>query len=164
MKKLLRGMGIGLFLAGAAFTILDFMDEPLSQGTNKTQETEIAELKQQLADANEEIASLQTSSPSPGKASQKEDEDTTEQAPSSNKEDSEKSTAISGTIYIYEGVSLYDIGKQAEDAGIIANARELELFLSKPEYSRSIQKGQFELNSDMSIEEMAKTLTGKKAD
>lgn len=164
MKKLLRGMGIGLFLAGAAFTILDFMDEPLSQETNKTQESEIAELKQQLADANKEIASLQTSSPSPGKESQKEDEDTTEQAPSSNKEDSEKSTATSGTIYIYEGVSLYDIGKQAEDAGIIANARELELFLSKPEYSRSIQKGQFELNSDMSIEEMAKTLTGKKAD
>ncbi len=160
MKKLLRGMGIGLFLAGATFTVLDYMGEPLSQGTAKNEQKEIAELKRQLTDANKEIASLKASSLSPGEISPQ-DEETAEQTSSANKEDTEKSTTVSGTIYIYEGVSLYDIGKQAEDAGIIPNGRELELFLSKPEYSRSIQKGQFELNSDMSMEEMARTLTGK---
>ena len=69
---------------------------------------------------------------------------------------------MTGTIYIYESVSLYDIGKQAEDLNIIKNGRELELFLAKPEYSRSIQIGAFELSSDMTLEQMAKILTGKK--
>ncbi len=162
MKKLLRGMGIGLFLAGAVLTVLDFMDLPLSKETNTAHEKEIAALQQQLAEANKEIASLKVS---PQATTQKEEEKTTQQSASADQESTEEAAAaVTGTIYIYEGVSLYDIGKQAEDAGIIKNSRELELFLSKPEYSRSIQKGQFELNSHMTIEEMAKTLTGKSTD
>ena len=161
MKKLLRGMGIGLFLAGALFTVLDVSDEPL---TEERAEEEIAELQRQLADANEEIASLKEAASPTEEAKEGQNEATVGQASPPNQAGDGKSKAISGTVYIYEGVSLYDIGKQAEDAGIIANSRELELFLSKPEYARSIQKGQFELNSDMSIEEMAKTLTGKSAD
>ncbi|KGR81575.1 hypothetical protein [Lysinibacillus odysseyi] len=163
MKKLLRGIGIGLFLAGAALTVLDLMDSPLSQESNAINEKEISALQQQLADANKEIASLKAAS-TPSATAQNESEKAAEQEPSANKPETAEPTAISGTIYIYEGVSLYDIGKQAEDAGIIANGRELELFLSKPDYSRSIQKGQFELSSTMTLEEMAKTLTGKKPD
>lgn len=161
MKKLLRGMGIGLFLAGAALTVMDFMDLPLSEETNTANEEEIAALQQQLAEANKEIASLKASLTA---TTQKEEEKTAQQSSSAEQESTEEEAAVTGTIYIYEGVSLYDIGKQAEDAGIIKNSRELELFLSKPEYSRSIQKGQFELNSHMTIEEMAKTLTGKSTD
>lgn len=161
MKKMLRGMGIGLFLAGALFTVLDFSNEPL---TEEKAEEEITELQRQLADANEEIASLKEAASPTEEAKVGQSEPTVEQASPANQAENGESKAVSGTIYIYEGVSLYDIGKQAEDAGIIANSRELELFLSKPEYARSIQKGQFELNSDMSIEDMAETLTGKKAD
>ena len=69
---------------------------------------------------------------------------------------------ISATIYIYENMSLYSIGQQIEDEGIISNGRELELYLSKPEFARSIQKGAFDLSSDMTIEQIANILTGKK--
>ena len=159
MKKLLRGMGIGLFLAGALFTIVDVSDGPPAE-----EEKEIAALQRQLAEANEELASLKEAASPQEKAKEEEDGPADEQSPPANQAEAEKAKATVATIYIYEGVSPYDIGKQAEDAGIIANSRELELFLSKPEYARSIQIGQFELNSGMSIEEMAKTLTGKKVD
>ena len=79
-----------------------------------------------------------------------------------NTEPSSEENVRHGTILIYEGVTLYDVGKQAEDAGIIENGRELELYLSKPEYARSLQIGQFDLHSTMTLEQMAKILTGKK--
>ena len=71
-----------------------------------------------------------------------------------------KEDVVSATIYIYENMSLYSIGQQVENEGIISNGRELELYLSKPEYSRSIQKGAFDLSSDMTIEQIAKILIG----
>ena len=38
----------------------------------------------------------------------------------------------------------------------------MELFLAKPEYAKYIQIGQFDLNSSMTIEEIANIITGKK--
>jgi len=45
--------------------------------------------------------------------------------------------------------------------GIIKNAVEMELFLAQPEYARSIQIGQYQVNSSMSIEEIANLITRK---
>ncbi|MED3762914.1 hypothetical protein [Ureibacillus terrenus] len=45
--------------------------------------------------------------------------------------------------------------------GIIQNAVEMELFLAQPEYARSIQIGQYEVNSSMSVDEIANLITGK---
>ena len=40
-------------------------------------------------------------------------------------------------------------------------AVEMELFLAQPEYARSIQIGQYQVNSSMSIEEIANLITRK---
>ena len=164
MKKTLRGIGIGLFLAGATFTIIQQFDQPLSQ--EKAYKKEIKELEQQLAEAKEQLTNLElsTSITEDGQGNT----ENTEEQPVTNQKDSPEQlpeeNIVYGTILIYEGVSLYDIGKQAEDAGIIENGRELELYLSKPEYARSLQIGQFELHSAMTLEQMAKLLTGKKVE
>ena len=81
---------------------------------------------------------------------------------STDTKETKKDDVISATIYIYENMSLYSIGQQVENEGIISNGRELELYLSKPEYSRSIQKGAFDLRSDMTIKQIATILTGTK--
>ena len=169
MKKTLRGIGIGLFLAGAVFTMTQQFDEPISQERASKYEKQITDLEQQLAKAQEQLTSLETS-PTTANTSEDEKETTnntqkqqvTEQI--DNTEQSSEENVVHGTILIYEGVTAYDIGKQAEDAGIIENGRELELYLSKPEYARSLQIGQFELHSTMTLEQMAKILTGKKVE
>ena len=158
MKKTLRGIGIGLFLAGALFTLLGRIDQPISEEKTSTYKEKITQLEQQLADANEQITRLQDPTTDEPIEITSEEKDNT-QANETKDED-----LVYGTVMIYEGVSLYDIGKQAEDAGVIKNGRELELYLAKPEYSRSIQKGHFELHSGMTLEQMAKTLTGKKVE
>lgn len=169
MKKTLRGIGIGLFLAGAAFTMIQQFDEPTSQEKASTYEKQITDLEQQLAKAQAKLPNIETSlaiintpeeEQEPTNNTKK--QQVTEQL--DNMEPSSEENVAHGTILIYEGVTLYDVGKQAEDAGIIENGRELELYLSKPEYARSLQIGQFDLHSTMTLEQMAKTLTGKKVD
>ena len=169
MKKTLRGIGIGLFLAGATFTVIQQFDEPISQEKASTYKKEIKDLEQQLAEAKEPLTNLETSAPITDtiEAKQENTNNTKEQQATKqidNTEHSSEENGVYGTILIYEGVTAYDIGKQAEDAGIIENGRELELYLSKPEYARSLQIGQFELHSDMTLEQMAKILTGKKVE
>ena len=175
MKKTLRGIGIGIFLVGALWTAFETFFP-------SNAEQEIALLKQQLQDSENKVKHLQetaqvtpeqtTDEQSTDKAEQPTDAKTpneepvaeekpAEEAPAPTEEQPAANDVVTGTILIYENVSLYDIGKQAEDAGIVENGRELELYLYKPEYSRSIQIGQFELSSDMTLEQMAKILTGK---
>lgn len=169
MKKTLRGIGIGLFLAGATFTVIQQFDEPISQEKSSTYKKEIKDLEQQLADAKKQLTNLETSAPitdtiedQQGPTEKTEEQQATEQIDDT--EQSSEENGVYGTILIYEGVTAYDIGKQVEDAGIIENGRELELYLSKPEYARSLQIGQFELHSAMTLEQMAKILTGKKVE
>lgn len=169
MKKTLRGIGIGLFLAGATFTVIQQFDEPISQEKASTYKKEIKDLEQQLVEAKEQLTNLETSAPITAtvEAKQENTNNTKEQQATEQIDDTEQSSeknGVYGTILIYEGVTAYDIGKQVEDAGIIENGRELELYLSKPEYARSLQIGQFELHSAMTLEQMAKILTGKKVE
>lgn len=159
MKTSFRAFGIGLFIAGASFTLYEKFGpitatQDVSQYEEKLEayEQQIESLEQQLQKENKVDSS--TNEPK-NKDSKKEQLNDT--AP-------DEQDVITRTIYIYENMSLYEIGQQIEAEQIVTNGREIELYLSKPEYSRSIQKGAFELRSDMTVDEIAKTLTGKKLD
>lgn len=149
MKQSIRAFGIGLFIAGALFTFLGSkLDDTAKSEDVSSYKEQIKELEQQLtAVTSVEAENAPVTS------------DTTTDTVVTKENNTD---IITGTVYVYEGMSLYDIGKQVEDLGVVQNGREVELYLSKPEYSRSIQKGVFDLHSDMTIEEISKTLTGKK--
>lgn len=163
MKSFFRTVGITLFLVGTLLTIGYKLELPFMTMTHnepsQEQTATITRLNDELKKAHEQIASLEK------KVAEGEQQSTKEREATEAKKDattSDKGKVQKGTIYIYEAISLYDIGKQVEDLGILANGRELELYLSKPEYARSIQKGQFDLDSSMTLEQMARILTGKK--
>ena len=162
MKSSLRAFGIGLFVAGASIAIVD-----LPSIDTESKQNDIAQYKQQLKEYEDQIALLneqldkQTSNTDKESENQSAEKTNNSEDSSLNEETANTQDVTEATIYIYEDVSIYTIGQQAEDLGIVSNGRELELFLSKPDYARSIQKGAFELNSDMTIKEMAKVLTGQ---
>lgn len=154
MKSSLRAFGIGLFVAGASMAVFDQLpsdsvgkENPAYEKQLKEYEKQIAKLTKQVEEQNSDSTEEQTNG-----SSEKE-------TPA--KEGDTKTDVVEATIYIYENVSIYTIGQQAEDLGIVTNGRELELYLSKPEFARSIQKGAFDLRSDMTIEEIAQVLTGQ---
>ncbi|WP_332646747.1 hypothetical protein [Lysinibacillus sp. 54212] len=162
MKKSLRAFGIGIFLAGASFTVYEKFESPLSDKQKAEYKEEIKDLNEALKEANDKLEKLQDVPKNQQDNSDEQPEKTSNTSNDETGQQKQTDDIVYGSIYIYEGVTLYDIGKQAEDAGVVQNGRELELFLYKKEYARSIQKGQFDLSSNMSIEEIAKIITGKK--
>ena len=157
MKQSIRAFGIGLFIAGALFTFLG------SKLDDTAKSEDVSSYKEQIKELEQQLTAATTVEADNVPANTKPKDNKTVASPAdtvvTNENDSD---IITGTVYVYEGMSLYDIGKQVEDIGVVENGREVELYLSKPEYSRSIQKGVFDLHSDMTIEEISKTLTGKK--
>ena len=168
MKLQLKYLGIGFFLAGAIFSVSSHFSIPFLSAEEKQVKTDTAlkkELEQsqvEIKELKEQIAKLEASHTEDQSSTDEGEKEATNDTNSSSEQTA--STIVEATIYIYEDLSLYDIGKQAEDLKLVKNGRELELFLSKREYARSVQKGQFDLNSSMTIEEIANIITGKKKD
>lgn len=179
MKFLLKYVGIGLFLAGLLFTVnskFDLIASGLTTDSSAEQalankEREIEKLRKQVKELNAELNHAKTddtknkednaAANNNNKDSSKNNSNTNDFSDKNTSAEKEKDV-VKATVIIYENMSLYEIGQQVEDLKLIENGRQLELYLSKPEYSRSVQKGSFELSSDMTIEEMANILTAKK--
>lgn len=161
-RTFFRAFGIACFLIGMLIFFIDRYDFPISlsnsENTTKNQQDEVDKLKKQLKDANKQIEKLQKQLKDDEKKDEasKTTDDTTDTA-----KDSEQDTVVKGTLYIYSGLSIFDVAKKLKEMGIIENSVEMELFLAQPEYSRSLQIGQYELDSSMSIEEIANIITGK---
>lgn len=161
MKKSMRAFGIGIFLTGAVIAGYDQFFPDQQTADMRALEKQIKQYEQQIEALNEQLAHQESSETT--ETNEKEEPAVhTESVKDSKKSTESSKDVLEATIYVYENVSIYTIGQQTEDLGIVENGRELELFLAKPEYARSIQKGAFDLRSDMTIEEIAKILTGKK--
>ena len=162
MKSSMRAFGIGIFLAGASVSLYNQFAPTVEVKEQKTYEQQIKKYEAKIAELEKQLEQTSETNEGETKEATNTKTDSTEIEQIKESTDSKKDdNIVSATIYIYEDMSLYSIGQQVEDEGIISNGRELELYLSKPEYSRSIQKGAFDLSSNMTIEQIAKILSGK---
>ncbi|SOC36234.1 MltG/YceG/YrrL family protein [Ureibacillus acetophenoni] len=165
-RSSIRAFGIACFLIGASMLLINKFGEAESESFNQTEyEQKITKLEQQLENANEQISLLEQTKELNN--TNKETSTNSQVEPSKTEKKLEEtkpsSNIIEATLHIYSGLTAYDIGKKLEDLGIVKNGLEMELYLAKPEYAKTIQIGQFDLNSSMSIEEIANIITGKKA-
>lgn len=155
-RTFFRAFGIACFLIGMSLFFIERYNLPIqihdSENT-KEQQKEINKLKTQLDEANKQIKEYQTQLKVKTNKTAK---------GSNNSNVKEKDDVIKGTLYIYSGLSLFDIAKKLKEMGIIDNSVEMELYLAQPEYSRNIQIGKYELDSTMSIEDIANIITNKK--
>lgn len=172
----IRGLGIGLFLAGAIYAgSAQFGAVTPSDNANTADvaalEKEIKSLQEQLARQNAEQPVKETTKPKETVKEEKEppkaepapkpkaEEPKKEKPEKLNEDIKQTEHLIKTTLQVYPGASAYDIAKRLEDEGIIKNSVELELLLANEKYARSIQVGSFDINSDMSLEDIADTIT-----
>lgn len=155
----IRAFGIALFLVGALIAFATRFDFSIGLPTKaSTNGEQVMELQKKLAQANQEIASLKEQI----KQVPKENTEKPNPSESINKSvDSPKNSATM-TLQIYSGMAPYTVAKKLEDGGIIDNSVEMELLLANAKYARSLQIGSYEVNSSMSLEEIARLITGKK--
>ncbi len=170
-KSSVRAFGIACFVIGAGYGVYDKLNiNP--PNTNDEQaiaeyEEKITQLEQQLDEAKNQINQFEQEQQQ--EQAQPEEVIETDSTENDSSEEDEleannldiPNDIIHATLHIYSGLTPYDIGKKLEDLGVVENGLELELFLAKPEYAKSIQIGQYELNSSMTFEEIANLITGK---
>ena len=166
-KSALRAFGIACFVIGLLITISDKFNLPIALSNESNQEeqykSKITQLEKQLKDANEQLAQTkQTEQPINEEAADNKlpEEKSTEVEKTAAEPKAEEEIATE-TLYIYEGLKPAEVAQKLKDLGVIKNSVEMELFLAQPEYATYLQKGQFKLNSSMSIEEIANIITGK---
>jgi len=158
-RSTFRGFGIACILSGGLMIGWDyfFPAESTSDDIAKYEE-KITQLESQLKEKEQQLKEMEHQTPS---NDAKEDNKTT-QSSAEESSSNEQGDVTEGVLYIYSGLTPYEISKKLKDMGIIQNAVEMELFLAQPEYARSIQKGQYKVNSSMTIEEIANLITGKR--
>ncbi|MBG9454069.1 hypothetical protein ABE61_08295 [Lysinibacillus sphaericus] len=157
----IRAFGIALFLVGALLALAVRFDLNIGLPTKASNNTEnVEKLQKKLDQANKEIALLKEQV----KQSPKENTQNTE-APKTTTKDKHESASqgnVTMTLQIYGGMEPYTVAQKLEDGGVIENSVEMELLLANPKYARSLQIGAYDVNSSMSLEEIAKLITGKK--
>ncbi|MDN4493302.1 hypothetical protein [Ureibacillus aquaedulcis] len=166
-KSSLRAFGIACFIIGFLITFsqntnLPFISSPETKMAEQYK-TEIVQLEQQLKAANEQLSSLEgvKDSQQATEAVVPEEKQLKEETELADSQSAATDEVVTETLYIYAGLTPAEVAQKLKDMEIIANSVEMELFLAQPEYATSIQKGQFQLSSTMSIEEIANIITGQ---
>ncbi len=156
-RKSIRAFGFACFLIGTSFILMDKYKITDTTTNQLEYERKITDLEQQLKKANEQIVTLKQEK---NKTSIDDTKNLSKEVETET-EIQNHDEVVHTTLHIYTGLTAYEIGKKLEDLGIVNNGLEMELFLAKPENAKSIQIGQFELDSTMTIEEIANIITGK---
>ncbi|MFJ5789302.1 hypothetical protein ACIP9G_04380 [Lysinibacillus sp. NPDC093197] len=165
-KSSIRAFGVALFLVGALLSVADRFDLNIGLPTvASTNDKDVEELQKQLEQATKEIASLKAQTTKETVTENTKEENATDATAVS--EHAESSTPdsddeVTMTLQIYSGITPYIVAQKLEDGGIITNSVEMELLLANAKYARSLQIGSYEVNSSMTLEEIAKLITGKK--
>lgn len=110
-------------------------------------------LQARLADANNNASTNDNG------ADESDESDTTETTTEESGEVAEATPALEGSFTISSGEASSDIANRLEADGYIASAAEFQELLDTWDLNSVIQAGDFEINSDMSIHDIASIIT-----
>ncbi|MER2172351.1 MAG: hypothetical protein ABS938_17170, partial [Psychrobacillus psychrodurans] len=141
-------------LAGAAFQIEEIVEKEEITSTSTITEDDYEQAQQELTEVKKQLAELQldlnTAQQDQTNATDKVVETaTTEQTP----------TVASMTLSVEVGMASSEISAQLAEAGIILNKVDMDNYLSDQGLAERIQIGNYELNSSMSLKQIAETIT-----
>lgn len=156
MSSIIRGLGIGLFTAGILFTFISMLNssDPLEtapKGYELVKSDELKSLQGELSTSKEQLAQIQLDLEALSK------EDSTEEQV---EEVDEPSTdQIKTVLIIRSGMTSTEISSLLEQTNIIKNRKDFDQYLEDKKLSEGIQIGTYELNSSMTIAEIANLIT-----
>jgi hypothetical protein len=151
--SILRGAGIGLFVAGTIFTITSasFTIDSLAKapkGYELIESSKLDSLQDELSTSKEQLAQIQLDLESIPD-SEPEKEESPEESPELHKT----------VIDIRSGMNSIDVSLILEQQAIVKNQKDFEQYLVDNKINERIQIGQYELNSEMTFAEIAELIT-----
>ncbi|WP_144511088.1 endolytic transglycosylase MltG [Bacillus sp. FJAT-22090] len=157
-KAAIRFFGAGLFLAGTAFQVQHIIDDGETTSSNRVSHQSYEQAQQELTNVKSQLAQLQIDLENAQKQAPQETEST------KRAEVDEKPTDVSApekstVLIIQSGMTSKDISTTLESAGIIRNKLDFEDYLTAQNLSGKIQIGEYDLNSTMTIKQIAEKIT-----
>ncbi|MFC4411119.1 hypothetical protein ACFOZY_11885 [Chungangia koreensis] len=156
MKKMIRALGIGIFLSGA-FVFVYGQNTNGASGTSSSSKPgyelvskdELKELRAELKTAKEELAAVQLS------LNQAQSEKSLEKT-SSKKEETPAGNFL---LIIEKGANPVTISQNLKKAKILSNERDFINYLEDHDLSSKIQVGQYTITPKMTLSEIAEAIT-----
>ena len=155
MNKTIRNIGIGLFLAGAAFQIEELVEKDDITSTSAITQNAYDQAQQELSDVKKQLADLQLDL----STAQQDQTDVPEESVVTETSAVPTPARASMTLSIQVGMTSSEISSRLEDAGIILNKVDMDNYLSDQGLVGRVQVGEYELNSSMSLKQIAETIT-----
>ena len=157
LRDLLRTIGAACIIAGTALYFMGSPDGNAKDDANKDElHEEISILQNTLNRTEEELAKLQLATSAAEKPT---NEDGSSESEEASDPESSAPPLIKTLLHIEPGATSAGIAYQLERSGIIKHATEFENYLIKNELSGKLQIGEYDLNSSMSVKEIAKMIT-----
>lgn len=158
MSSIIRGLGIGLFVSGMLFTFISLNNssEPLEnapKGYELVKSEELQSLQAELSTSKEQLAQIQLDLEAMSKKANTEEKVETEVNEQSSTEQ------VKTVLIIRSGMTSTEISSFLEQTNIIKNRKDFNQYLEDKQLSESIQIGTYEINSSMTIAEIAKLIT-----
>lgn len=174
-KKNIRILALGFFISGIILVLTSLL-MPGNQSANGQTEN-VEELESEITYLEEKIAQLEVAQTSQAETTSEEVEqpadetetsDTEEDASSnedevkdeSKEEEPEEDPVIKATITIGEGEPSSVAAQQLESESIIEDRYDFDSFLEDNDYAPLVRPGSYEINSEMTYEEIAQKLMG----
>ena len=156
MSSIIRGLGIGLFTAGILFTFISVPNSSdgsttAPNGYELVKSEELKSLQEELSTSKEQLAQIQLDLEAMSK-----ENNTDEQV---EEVDDPSSDQVKTVLIIRSGMTSTDISSILEQTNIIKNRKDFDQYLEDKKLSEGIQIGTYELNSSMTIAEIANLIT-----
>lgn len=152
--SIIRGLGIGLFGSALILTLLPSSSSPSNQSATETpkgyeliESIELTALQNELVTTKEQLAQIQM------------DLEEASKEPEESEKIEEVSTVTNTVLMIRANMTSTDISSTLEQAGVIKNRRDLDNYLIDNKLSKRIQIGTYNLNSSMTLAEIADVIT-----
>lgn len=150
MKKAsIRSLGIGLFIAGTVFQIQHLTQadtitskHTINEDAYEKSQTELKLVKQQLARLQLDLKNAQNEHVTPEK-----------------KDENANNLVTKSFLVILPGMNSEQISATLVRAGVIESNKEFQDYMQSNSLTGLIQIGEYELNSSMTIEEIATIIT-----
>ncbi|WP_456274035.1 hypothetical protein [Bacillus sp. AK031] len=151
-KQSTRAFAAGLFLSAIILIVFSYYDESKADPEAQLKEQGYVILTEEEAkQRNEEVSKLQDQVETLSKNNSTAKEET---------ETGDSDTAVSEvTITVSPGMTPIEIADKLESSGVIRNASDLNSYLVNSGLADKIQIGEYQFNSDMTLEQISDLLT-----
>ncbi len=151
MKQVLRSFAIGILTATIILGVIYYMNIQQTS-TKETNELSTAQMKQELESQGYTVSTKS------GTTDKEQTTTQTDEETDTNDEENESMDIYTYILTIESGMTISSVASSLVEGNILEESTSIIEYLRENNYGTNIRVGQFELTSDMTLEEIAKTI------